>query len=140
MLRVDDESVGIDCPFPILAQWCFISCNGLFLVCCSIFQGLWNPSIRRKMVLDESLFGSSQNVVESWSKKFSFDFELGFGRILGFRESGEVALLNKDNDPSEISPCYLNLTAASEVFNLTIAVELNLTADPLTEPQSRRRQ
>ncbi|KAM7502971.1 hypothetical protein LguiB_001875 [Lonicera macranthoides] len=57
MLRVDDESVGIDCPFAIPAQWCSTSCNGLFLVCCSVFQGLWNPSIRRKLVLGESLFG-----------------------------------------------------------------------------------
>ncbi|KAM7502976.1 hypothetical protein LguiB_001880 [Lonicera macranthoides] len=42
--------------------------------------------------------------VESWSKKFSFDFELGFGRILGFRESGEVALPNKDNDLVAYNP------------------------------------
>ncbi|KAM7502972.1 hypothetical protein LguiB_001876 [Lonicera macranthoides] len=57
MLRVDDESVRIDCPFPIPAQWCSTSCNGLFLVCCSVFQGLWNPSVRRKLVLGEPLFG-----------------------------------------------------------------------------------
>ncbi|KAM7502980.1 hypothetical protein LguiB_001884 [Lonicera macranthoides] len=56
VLRVDDESVGIDCPFPIPAQLCCTSCNGLFLVCCSVFQGLWNPSIRRKLVLGEYLF------------------------------------------------------------------------------------
>lgn len=36
--------------------------------------------------------------VESWSEKISFDFELGFGKILGFRENGEVVLPNKDND------------------------------------------
>ncbi|KAM7497629.1 hypothetical protein LguiA_022043 [Lonicera macranthoides] len=56
MLCVDDESVGIDYPFPIPAQLCCTSCNGLFLVSCSAFQGLWNPSIRRKLVLGESLF------------------------------------------------------------------------------------
>ncbi|KAM7497637.1 hypothetical protein LguiA_022051 [Lonicera macranthoides] len=57
MLCVDDETVGIDYPFPIPAQLCCTSCNGLFLVSCSVFQGLWNPSIRRKLVLGESLFG-----------------------------------------------------------------------------------
>ncbi|KAM7497633.1 hypothetical protein LguiA_022047 [Lonicera macranthoides] len=56
MLRVDNESVGNDCPFPITARLCCNSCNGLFLVRCSVFQGLWNPSIRRKLVLGESLF------------------------------------------------------------------------------------
>ncbi|KAM7502967.1 hypothetical protein LguiB_001871 [Lonicera macranthoides] len=58
MLRVDDESVGIDCPFPIPELWCSTSCNGLFIVSCSVFEGLWNPSIRRKLVLGEFLFGS----------------------------------------------------------------------------------
>ncbi|KAM7497630.1 hypothetical protein LguiA_022044 [Lonicera macranthoides] len=57
ILSVDVESVGIDCPFPIPAQCCCTSCKGLFLISCSVFRGLWNPSIRRKLVLGESLFG-----------------------------------------------------------------------------------
>ena len=35
--------------------------------------------------------------VESWSEIFSFDFELGFRRMLGLRENGEVLLPNEDN-------------------------------------------
>ncbi|KAM7497628.1 hypothetical protein LguiA_022042 [Lonicera macranthoides] len=70
MLRVDDESVGIDYPFPIPELWCGTSCNGLFLVRSSVFQGLWNPSMRRILVLGESLFRSDA--------KHRYVSELGF--------------------------------------------------------------
>ncbi|KAM7502975.1 hypothetical protein LguiB_001879 [Lonicera macranthoides] len=70
VLRVDDESVGIDCPFPLPAPWGCTSCNGLFIVCCSVFEGLWNPSIRRTLVVGESLF--------RYTEKRTYVSSLGF--------------------------------------------------------------